>query len=141
MTILNSHSQPQYALHEKTFITNWYSNATGAAAAPSVVTSSTLSSTVAALGKYYHYGWTPEVTVDASGKGTVVKHYAMGRFSHELAHVVADNKTVYFGDDSTNAAFFMFIADKAQDLSAGTLYAAKMYVCEYKFCAPRKRRH
>lgn len=61
-----------------------------------------------------------------SGVGAVVKHYSMGRFSHELAHVAADEKTVYFGDDTPNAGFFMFVANSPRDLSAGTLYAAKM---------------
>ena len=124
-THLNAPARAPSVPNEQTFITNWYS---GDTVAQTAVTASTLSPTVAAMGKYYHYGWIPEVVVDASGKGTVVKHYAMGRFSHELAHVVADNKTVFFGDDSTNAAFFMFIADTEKDLSAGTLYAAKLWV-------------
>ena len=77
--------------------------------------------------KYYHYGWIPEVTVDpATGKGAIVKHYSMGRFSHEIAEVQADEKTVYFGDDATNAIFFMYVADTPRDLSAGTLYAAQL---------------
>jgi secreted PhoX family phosphatase len=49
----------------------------------------------------------------------------MGRFSHELGKVAPDQKTVFFGDDGGNTMMFMYIADKAQDLSAGTLYAAK----------------
>ncbi len=32
----------------------------------------------------YHYGHMPEVTVNPDGTGTVVKHYCMGRISHEL---------------------------------------------------------
>jgi uncharacterized protein len=78
-------------------------------------------------GKPYMYGWVPEVTVDpATGKGSIVKHYSMGRFSHELGVVLPDERTVLNGDDSTNAGYFMYIADKAKDLSAGTLYAAKL---------------
>jgi secreted PhoX family phosphatase len=73
----------------------------------------------------YYYGWTPEVTIDANGDAVYTKHYAMGRFSHELAFVMPDNKTVYLSDDGTNVALFKFVADKAKDLSAGTLYAAK----------------
>jgi secreted PhoX family phosphatase len=38
---------------------------------------------------------------------------------------VPDNKTLLGGDDSANGGLFMFIADKAGDLSAGTLYVAK----------------
>ncbi len=62
-----------------------------------------------------------------SDKGTqVIKHYAMGRFSQEVGVVMPDNKTVYFGDDGTDRVMFKFVADTAGDLSAGTLYAAKV---------------
>ncbi|WP_051404890.1 PhoX family protein [Bacillus cihuensis] len=73
----------------------------------------------------YFYGYTPEITVDKNGKASVVKHYSTGRFSHELAKVMPDNKTVFYGDDGGNTGMFMYVADKAKDLSAGTLYAAK----------------
>jgi hypothetical protein len=36
-----------------------------------------------------------------------------------------DERTALMGDDATNGGLFMFIADKAQDLSSGTLYVAK----------------
>ena len=72
----------------------------------------------------YYYGWTPEVKIENS-KPVYSKHYAMGRFSHELSYVMPDNKTVYMSDDGSNVGLFMFIADEAEDLSAGTLYAAK----------------
>jgi len=73
----------------------------------------------------YYYGWTPEVTVDNAGNPTYAKHYSMGRMSHELSYVMPDNKTVYLSDDGTNVGLFMYVADTANDLSAGTLYAAK----------------
>lgn len=73
----------------------------------------------------YLYGHLPEVTVAADGTGTVRKHFCLGRISHELVHVCPDQRTVLMGDDATNGGAFMFIADKAADLSAGTLYAAK----------------
>ena len=73
----------------------------------------------------YFYGYTPEITVDKNGEASVVKHYSTGRFSHELAKVMPDNKTVFYGDDGGNTGMFMYVADKAKDLSAGTLYAAK----------------
>ncbi|MFC5775656.1 PhoX family protein [Ectobacillus antri] len=73
----------------------------------------------------YFYGFTPEITVDKKGKASVVKHYSTGRISHELAKVMPDNRTVYFGDDGGNTGLFMYVADKEKDLSAGTLYAAK----------------
>jgi len=73
----------------------------------------------------YYYGWTPEVTIDANGNAVYTKHYTLGRFSHELSYVMPDKKTVYMSDDGENVAIFKFIADKEEDLSAGTLYAAK----------------
>ncbi|HIP30574.1 MAG TPA: DUF839 domain-containing protein [Sulfurospirillum arcachonense] len=74
----------------------------------------------------YDYGWTPEVTVlNEKGDVKVAKHYAMGRFAHELSYVMPDEKTVFLSDDGTNVALFMFVADEKRDLSAGTLYAAK----------------
>ena len=73
----------------------------------------------------YYYGWTPEVKISSTGTAEYAKHYAMGRMSHELSYVMPDNKTVYLSDDGTNVGFFMYVADKATDLSSGTLYAAK----------------
>ena len=76
----------------------------------------------------YHYGHLPEVTVQPDGTGKIVKHYCMGRISHELVQVMPDNRTVLMGDDYTNSGLFVFIADKEKDLSAGTLYVAKLGV-------------
>lgn len=77
----------------------------------------------------YWWGWNIEVKVDAKGDGEptteLKKHYAMGRMAFELSYVMPDKKTVYMSDDGTNVGFYMFIADRAGDLSAGTLYAAK----------------
>ena len=74
----------------------------------------------------YRYGWVPELTMAADGSSVGVKHYAMGRFSHEIALVVDDEKTVYLSDDnSRGSGFFMFVGNGAQDLSGGTLYAAR----------------
>nr|WP_316640220.1 alkaline phosphatase PhoX [uncultured Roseateles sp.] len=74
----------------------------------------------------YHYGHLPEVTVNPDGTGTIKKHYCMGRISHELIQVMPDNRTALMGDDYTNGGLFMFVADKEKDLSAGTLYVAKV---------------
>ena len=73
----------------------------------------------------YNYGHLPEVIVNPDGSGKIIKHYCLGRISHELVHVMPDNRTVIMGDDYTNGGFFMFVADKEKDLSAGTLYIAK----------------
>jgi len=74
----------------------------------------------------YHYGHLPEVTVNPDGTGTIKKHYCLGRISHELIQVMPDERTALMGDDYTNGGLFMFVADKARDLSAGTLYVAKV---------------
>jgi len=74
----------------------------------------------------YHYGHLPEVTVNADGTGSIKKHYCLGRISHELVQVMPDNRTVLMGDDATNSGLFLFIADREKDLSAGTLYVAKL---------------
>ena len=74
----------------------------------------------------YHYGHLPEVTVHPDGTGVIKKHYCLGRLSHELVQVMPDHKTVLMGDDATNSGYFVFIADKENDLSSGTLYVAKV---------------
>ncbi|HES76338.1 MAG TPA: DUF839 domain-containing protein [bacterium] len=73
----------------------------------------------------YNYGWIPEVTVTKDGKTSVVKHYAMGRGTWEMAKVMPDKRTVYMGDDGTNVQLTMFVADKEGNLDAGNLYTAK----------------
>ena len=75
--------------------------------------------------KAYNYGHLPEIVVNKDGTGTAIKHYCLGRISHELIQVMPDNRTALMGDDYTNGGLFMFVADKEKDLSAGTLYVAK----------------
>jgi secreted PhoX family phosphatase len=79
----------------------------------------------AARANPYNYGHLPEVTVNPDGTGTLRKHYCLGRISHELVQVAPDQRTVLMGDDATNGGAFLFVADKAADLSSGTLYVAK----------------
>lgn len=74
----------------------------------------------------YHYGHLPEVSVNTDGSGFIKKHYCLGRISHELVQVMPDNRTVLMGDDATNSGLFMFVADIEKDLSAGSLYVAKI---------------
>jgi uncharacterized protein len=74
----------------------------------------------------YDYGHLPEVTVNPDGTASIKKHYCLGRISHELVQVMPDNRTVIMGDDATNSGYFVFVADKEKDLSAGTLYVAKV---------------
>lgn len=73
----------------------------------------------------YFYGWNIEVTVAENAAVTTEKHYAMGRLAFELSYVMPDSKTAYMTDDGTNVGLYMFVADTAGDLSAGTTYAAK----------------
>ncbi|MBS4179524.1 PhoX family protein [Lederbergia citrea] len=73
----------------------------------------------------YWYGFVPEVIVHPNGKAKAVKHYSTGRFSKELMKMMPDSKTAYFGDDGSYTMMFMYVADKAKDLSSGTLFAAK----------------
>lgn len=73
----------------------------------------------------YHYGYIPEVTVTKDGDYDIVKHYSMGKGTWEMAKVMGDSKTAYFGDDGSNVGLFMYVADKSKSLTAGTLYAAK----------------
>jgi uncharacterized protein len=74
----------------------------------------------------YNYGHLPEVTVNTDGSASIKKHYCLGRISHELVQVMPDNRTVIMGDDATNSGYFVFVADKEKDLSAGSLYVAKV---------------
>jgi hypothetical protein len=80
----------------------------------------------AATANPYRYGLVPEVTVSKDGTATVVKHYAAGRYAREMQETASDNRTAIGGDDGKNTGLFMFVADKAKDLSAGTIYAAKV---------------
>ncbi|WP_319381033.1 alkaline phosphatase PhoX [Thiomicrorhabdus sp.] len=73
----------------------------------------------------YRYGYIVEIT-NPTATPTPVKRFALGRFSHENSVVMPDNKTVYLSDDGGNTVFFKFVADSEGDLSAGTLYAAKV---------------
>ena len=80
----------------------------------------------AAKANPYHYGHLPEVTVNPDGTASIKKHYNLGRISHELVQVMPDNRTVFMGDDATNSGYFVFVADQEKDLSAGSLYVAKV---------------
>jgi len=78
------------------------------------------------LASPYQHGQLPEVIVKTGGTTEVVKHFAMGRGTPEMGKVFPDGRTVLIGNDGTNKPLTMFVADKAGDLSSGTLYAAKL---------------
>ena len=81
------------------------------------------------LGTYpnpYDYGFIIEMEDSDTNNPDLLRHYTMGRYSHENAQVMPDNKTVYLSDDGYDTVFFKFVADAPGDLSKGTLYAAKL---------------
>ncbi|MER2492928.1 alkaline phosphatase PhoX [Catenovulum sediminis] len=74
----------------------------------------------------YRYGYIVEVTDAAGDTPTPVKHFTIGRVEHENSVVMPDERTVYTTQDDTGGLLLKFVADQAQDLSSGTLYAAKL---------------
>jgi secreted PhoX family phosphatase len=77
----------------------------------------------------YDYGWLIELYPDPKGnviETKLVKQYALGRFSHENAMTMPDEKTIYHGDDGTGVVLFKSVLDEAGDMSSATLYAAKV---------------
>ena len=70
----------------------------------------------------WQYGWVVEV----ADRAPPARRWAMGRFSHELALPMPDDRTVYLSDDSAEGgALYLFQADRPGDFSAGILYAAR----------------
>ncbi len=81
------------------------------------------------LGNYpnpYDYGFIIEMEEADTSNPELTRHYSMGRYSHENAQVMPDNKTVYLSDDGYDTVLYKFVADTSGDLSKGTLYAAKL---------------
>ena len=87
----------------------------------------------------YRYGYMFEINNAATDSSEeLVKHYVTGRLSHETAAIMPDMKTVYMSDDdsakynhkvyntASGGVLFKFVMDVKGDLSAGTLYAAKL---------------
>jgi len=74
----------------------------------------------------YHYGHMVETELDKRGQTRrVIRHYSLGRFSHEKIEFMPDQKTAYMSDDRPFGCLFMALADQRADLSANTLYAAR----------------
>lgn len=74
----------------------------------------------------YDYGYIVEITEPTAAAPVPVKHFTLGRSAHENPIIMPDEKTVYLTDDGEFKGFYKFVADIAGDLSAGTLYAAKV---------------
>ena len=121
----------------------WDSNITGAFTDAKNLSSDILSlrhlglhdkdlATIKAAWTPYMHSWVNEVSIDDSSSIstptiTATKHYSMGRYSIELPYCIGDFPQVcYITDDSNTGVAAMFVPDKANDLSAGTLYAMKV---------------
>ncbi|MCV2885957.1 DUF839 domain-containing protein [Aestuariibacter sp. AA17] len=74
----------------------------------------------------YRYGYIVEITDATAAAPKPVKHFTLGRVQHENSVVMPDERTVYTTQDDTGGVLLKFVADQAQDLSSGTLYAAKL---------------
>lgn len=74
----------------------------------------------------YDYGYIVEITAPTAASPVPVKHFTMGRVAHENPIVMPDRRTVYLTDDGSDKGFYKFVADVAGDMSAGTLYAARV---------------
>ena len=75
----------------------------------------------------YNYGYITEISVDNNASTSVKRHYSMGKFTPELAVIMPDNRTAYMSDDGSFSGFYMYVADRAGDLSTGSLY--KTWFC------------
>lgn len=73
----------------------------------------------------YDYGYIVEIT-DPTGTPIPQKRFTLGRLAHENPIIMPDERTVYLTDDGSYKGFYKFVATTAGDLSAGTLYAAKL---------------
>lgn len=74
----------------------------------------------------YRYGHQVEVAISESGNVTVKKWYTLGRRQNEMAYVMPDGRTVYMTDDGSNKFFSVFVMDRPNDLSSGTIFATVM---------------
>ena len=74
---------------------------------------------------YFDTGWAVEIDPISRSVVNNQKLWAMGNFRHENAVVHGNLRTVYQGADAPVGYLFRFVADSAEDLSAGKLYAYK----------------
>ena len=70
---------------------------------------------------HQNFGWIVEV--DPSTKKSLRKLTGMGRYSHEDAICLADNKSVILTNDESPGVIFKFVAKQDNDFSKGQLYA------------------
>lgn len=69
---------------------------------------------------YNDVGWNVEINPET--KTVIGKHWVMGNMAHENVSIHSNERTVYQGADSNPGYLYKFVANHAQDLSAGDLY-------------------
>ena len=79
---------------------------------------------------YLDFGWNVEIDpltrkVRNYGNGPA-KLWATGRMEHENVVIAPDRKTLYQGEDNPTGNVYKFVADVAENLSAGKLYVLKL---------------
>ncbi|HIA07154.1 MAG TPA: DUF839 domain-containing protein, partial [Flavobacteriales bacterium] len=81
---------------------------------------------------YNDYGWcieidpaTKQIIDHPGGLIGADKLWALGNFRHENVAIHQNQRTLYEGVDGSNGYLYKFVADNAQDLSAGSLYVYK----------------
>ena len=80
----------------------------------------------AATANPYHYGLVPEVKVKPRRHrlgGQALRHRSLRARNADIRR---GQPTAIGGDDGKFTGLYMFVADRAKDLSAGTIYAAKV---------------
>lgn len=73
--------------------------------------------------KFLNYGWMIEV--DPSTRKAIRKIKNFGRYPHEDAQCMPDDKTIYFTSDNKPSIIFKFIAKEKGNYESGQLYAYK----------------
>ena len=84
------------------------------------------------LGHYpnpYDYGYIVEIENATTAEPDFVRHLSMGRYSHENAAVMPDDRTVYLTDDGYETVLFKFVANTAGDLSIASPPLSSSILC------------
>jgi Bacterial protein of unknown function (DUF839)/Secretion system C-terminal sorting domain len=71
---------------------------------------------------YFDYGWNVEIDPVTKDVVNNTKLWKMGNMYHENIVVHSNQRTVYQGSDSNPGYLYKYVANTAQNLSAGTLY-------------------
>ncbi len=79
---------------------------------------------------YHDYGWAIELDpatrqVRDFGNGKQ-KLWRLGKMDHENVVIANDKKTLYQGEDDTRGSIYKFIADQAERMNNGVLYALQL---------------